>query len=161
MTRELVARPPAVESAVQDLKLLSEDHFREVIDAFLRNESDAATAAALREPPLVERTRVALESMAASVGSQLDARAADIETLQIERRSGEGLTDEQMDRFELDYARWRASALRFSGHLRAVLAGLPTSRAEELERAIRAHRAALGDEGDSVDWALWAHVEVS
>lgn len=161
MTHELVATPPAIESAVQDLKFRSEDDFREVVDAFLRNEADDVTAAALREPPLVERTRVALESMAASVGSQLDARAADIETLQLERRGGEGLTDEQMHRFELDYARWRASALRFSGHLRAVLAGLPTSRAEELERAIRAHRDALGDDGDSIDWALWAHIEVT
>jgi hypothetical protein len=140
---------------------MPEDQFRAVIDAYLRNEADATTAQALRKPPLAERTRVALEAMAASVGAQLDARAADIETLQLERHGGEGLTDEQMNRFEVDYARWRASALRFRGHLVAVLAGLPTSRAERLADAIRAHRAALGDEGEAADWALWAQLEAT
>lgn len=161
MSHEVVARPEAVGSVGLDLDDLSDDQFREVIDAYLRNEADEATGRALREPPLVDRTRIALEAMAASVGAQLDARAADIETLQLERRGGEGLTDDQMNRFEVDYARWRASALRFRGHLVEVLAGLPTSRAERLEAAIRAHRAALGEEGEAADWALWAHIEAT
>jgi hypothetical protein len=158
MNHEVVAGPSADEAVRHLLEALSDDEFHEVVDGFLRNEADAATEQALREPPLVERTRMTLEAMAASVSSQLDARAADVETLQLERRGGEGLTDDQMYRFEVDYARWRASALRFRGHLLAVLAGLPPSRAERLEDAIRAHRSAIGDGGDAADWALWAHV---
>lgn len=138
---------------------LSDDDFRQLIDSFLRGETDPTTRHALTRPPLVERTRATLEGMAMSVVSQLDARAADIATLELERRGGEGLSDEQMHRFELDYARWRASALRFRGHLREVLASLPSSRAEELATAIRAHRDAVGNEGDPADHALWAHID--
>jgi hypothetical protein len=159
MKHEVLAGPQAVPFAGRDLSGLSEDDFREVIDALLRNEADPATTEELRRPPLVERTRTALQAMAVSVSSQLDARAADIDTLQTERRGGEGLSDDQMYRFELDYARWRASALRFRGHLLEVLAGLPTSRVEHLEQAIRVHRDAIGDEGDPADRALWAHLE--
>jgi hypothetical protein len=138
---------------------LPDDDFHHLIDAFLRNETDAATNRALTQPPLVERTRTVLGAMAASVGSQLEARAADIATLELERRGGEGLTDDQMHRMELDYARWRASALRFRGRLREVLAGLPDSRAERLEAAIRAHRDAIGDERDPPDHTLWTQID--
>lgn len=135
---------------------LPDEDFREIVDGFLRNEIDRATSSALSRPPLLERTRATLESMAVSVQSQLDARAADIETLESERRGGGGLNDEQMQRFEVDYARWRASALRFRGHLRAVIAGLPSARAQVLEDAIRAHKERIGDDGDDADWDLWA-----
>ncbi|MCA1705251.1 MAG: hypothetical protein LC808_19140 [Actinobacteria bacterium] len=145
--------------ARKDLDSLSDGEFRQVIAAFIRNEIDADTRQALLERPLVERTRLALESMAASVSSQLDARAADMDVLEAERRAGSGLNDAQMHRMELDYARWRASALRFQGHLREILAGLPTPRADRLEAAIRVHRDTVDGEGDVVDEALWAEIE--
>lgn len=140
------------------LDRLDDGEFRELIDALLRNATDARTSRALRSSPLADRTRRTLESMDASVSSQLDARAADIETLEMERKGGGGLNDAQMNRFEVDYARWRASALRFRGHIREVLAGLPSSRAQELEEAIRAHRAAIDEDGEAADLALWSHL---
>jgi hypothetical protein len=100
-----------------------------------------------------------LEGMEVSVAAQLGARAVDVEVLEAERRrgDGDGLTDDQLRRFEIDYARWRASALRFQGHLGEVLAALPTSRAQDLEAAIKAHRDAFGEDGDAADLVLWAH----
>lgn len=141
-----------------DLASLSDQEFRAVIDGYLRGDVPETTVQMLRGP-LLERVIDTLQAMIRSVTTQLDARAHEPKENEILLRLGR-ITQTDVDMKDLEYGKWRVSAVRFRGRLEEALAThermLRRTRVEELERAIAAHRDARLGTASTADQRLWS-----